>query len=391
MEEGWSSVGEKYVCPNCFDDYAIKDFIETHATACNCNYCENAAEHPIAAEMDEVLSFISEGLHREYEDPANSVGYCSAEGGYDIEPDSSYELFVELGFGDGPQTLFDDLVSSFSDCHWVHIDPYGLPEDEALGYSWEAFSEQVKHSARFVFFKLATSTDEYSEPEPYTILENIGKIVTRLALFEIIETGTVIVRARQHESTKSPNNATDLGSPPKESASQSRMSPAGIPMFYGAANEAIAFAETFSSDPAKPCMTFGNFGTLRPLTVLDLTAIPDVPSLFDPDGAHARAALSFMHNFEASATGPIPHDESQHYLYVPTQVVAEYFRHVFTFASGRKIDGIVFNSSRVSNGKCYTLFLDNSQCSDSATAADKTLVLSSFRKATIDFTNQTYT
>ena len=70
----------------------------------------------------------------------------------------------------------------------------------------------------------------------------------------------------------------DLGPPPKEYVSQSRMSPAGIPMFYGAADEATARAETLKTDDARHSMAL--FGLGRAVHVLDLTKSPTI-SIFD--------------------------------------------------------------------------------------------------------------
>ena len=168
------------------------------------------------------------------------------------------------------------------------------------------------------------------------------------------------------------------------------MSPAGIPMFYGADSEGTAFAETFTNNPDKPRVTFGVFHTLRKLRLLDLTDIPAVPSIFDEEAAATRNALSFINSFEADVTAPVPDDHSAHYLYVPTQVVAEYFRHVFTLPDEGSLDGIMFNSSKGAGGKCYTLFADANQCTDSPADTTKMLTLVSHRQAAIDFTNKTF-
>jgi hypothetical protein len=168
------------------------------------------------------------------------------------------------------------------------------------------------------------------------------------------------------------------------------MSPAGVPMFYATGDEATAFAETFTNNPEKSSVTFAIFQALRELRLLDLTDIPAVPSIFDEEAATVRSALGFIKSFELDVTAPIPNDYSVHYLYVPTQVVAEYFRHVFTLPDESKLDGIVFNSSRRPGGKCYTLFADTNQCTDSLSDTSKLLALVSSRKTRIDFTNGTF-
>ncbi|WP_315264419.1 RES family NAD+ phosphorylase, partial [Tannerella forsythia] len=54
----------------------------------------------------------------------------------------------------------------------------------------------------------------------------------------------------------------------------------------------------------------------------------------------------------------IKHDNKIHIEYVPTQIMTEYFRYVFTEISDIKIDGILYPSSQ-NGGNCYVLFFDN--------------------------------
>ncbi|HTT57301.1 MAG TPA: hypothetical protein VMF63_09335, partial [Opitutaceae bacterium] len=56
MEEGWRSK-QGFVCARCFKDYGIQKFIEANATANECSYCGREEGKPIAAELDEVMSF----------------------------------------------------------------------------------------------------------------------------------------------------------------------------------------------------------------------------------------------------------------------------------------------------------------------------------------------
>lgn len=49
---------------------------------------------------------------------------------------------------------------------------------------------------------------------------------------------------------------------------------------------------------------------------------------------------------------------------MPTQVVTEYFRHVFRTNDGKKVDGLIYSSSIRKDGKCIVLFFDSKACSD---------------------------
>ncbi len=184
--------------------------------------------------MEELLFFISEGLEREYEDPANSVSYDSKEGGYLLPTQDTDDLLFEIGFDVESQELFDDIAGAF-DCIWVKKDPYGPWEYEELQYTWQEFSDLVKHRMRY-FFNDAVKSSEY-EPEPATILNSISDTVNSLDLITELRKGTKIYRARAHKSSNKLNNTSSISAPPNKFACQSRFSPAGISMFYGALDE----------------------------------------------------------------------------------------------------------------------------------------------------------
>lgn len=403
MEEGWHSVSGP-VCADCFSDYAIKAFIEANATDTECKYCERSSHEAIAAEMDEVLSFISQGLWREYDIPENCLPYETAEGGWQIvTPDDSHDVFAALDIcTEDSGQLLDDLADGFSDRLFVQRDPLALSQADGLKYSWAKFCEQIKHETRFVFFRIEPPTpptdhawhpdDEWGEySPPYQILLGLGDMVRDHQLVKILPARTSIIRARQHAANTSPTTARDLGAPPRERASQSRMSPAGISMFYGAEEEKTAFIETF--DPAatdKSAVTFGTLQTTRDLYLLDLTELPQIPSIFDEQNYDKRPALIFLHHFQEELSAPIERDGREHYEYVPTQIVAEYFRRVFRDGD-RRIDGLKFKSSRKGAGTCYCIFAAPDNCTDAGVIGSKhMLALQSVKHARIDFSNSSY-
>lgn len=320
-----------------------------------CDYCGRKSRKPIAAERDEILSFISDGIHREYEAPEEHVPYDSSEGGWQLfTPQEGSDLIEELGFDECPEELHDDISQAFLHTQWVQKHPFSLARSDALCFTWESFCEQIKHHTRFVFYRTNSETasvEGLGHAEPHEILETIGELVTRFGLLTGLEASTRIVRGRQHKRAEKFNTAVGLGPPPREVAAQSRMSPGGIPMFYGADSHKTAFAETFDPNArSKRSMTFGTFRTGRTLKLLDLTGLPPIPSLFDEGRYPDRMSLIFLHEFTDDIMKPVARAGSEHYEYVSTQVVAEYFRRVFEFDNGKSIDGIKFKSSRYEKG-----------------------------------------
>src|SRR6266496_5470483 len=157
LEKGFLGIGGKFVCAYCFEDYAIKSFVEANAENHECDYCgELSDDEPIAAYIDDVIEFIIAGIESEYEDPANSVGWCSAEGGWvGATVYDSDELIGDLieasPFADG---LVEDIEESVAGRQWCQIDPYGEPLSDEWYFDWEHFSKRLKHHTRYVFYKL---------------------------------------------------------------------------------------------------------------------------------------------------------------------------------------------------------------------------------------------
>ena len=65
-----------------------------------------------------------------------------------------------------------------------------------------------------------------------------------------------------------------------DARSSNRMSPAGIPMFYGADDAETAIAETYTPTPGEPAtVTVAKFETARDALVVDLTVVAEFPEL----------------------------------------------------------------------------------------------------------------
>lgn len=371
FNQGLRSIPGKYVCFSCFEDYALKQFIRSRSVANSCSYCGRTSSEPIAAEIDDVADLILEGIRYEYEDAVENVGYDSGEGGYLLPTMVTSELleriFDDEDLGAG---LVKDLIYALPDANWVHIDPYDLPEDDRLKTDWDGFCRQVKHETRYMFFRLPIQ-DAKQIPEdlsaPYEVLFRLGEIIQKIELIKNIPVGFKLFRVRCHSPGETFRTACELGPPPPDCAIHSnRMSPAGIPMFYGALDLRTAIMETYNADDRLSLIiTKATFETLKPLRVLDLTSLPECPSLFDAERRHLRTAVSFMQAFALDASKSIARDGREHIEYVPTQVVAEYFRHVYRGEDGGVINGIFYASSQNPGGVDCVLFCDSRNCCDS--------------------------
>jgi hypothetical protein len=242
-----------------------------------------------------------------------------------------------------------------------------LPQDD-LRFGWDRFVWIVKFSKRYLFSvndRNSTDSRDYDDFSPGDFLWLLGEIVTTMGLVRELPAGTTLYRARVDNPEKVFRTATELGTPSREATLFSnRMSPAGIPMFYGAFKDSTAIDETY--DPKRGrnvVITVGEFQTARKLPIVDLTRMPSTPSIFDEDRRESRAKIIFLHDFVEDLQKPITKDGREHIDYVPTQVVTEYFRHLYKNPDHGRVMGILYPSARNSE-TCCVLFLTNEQCCD---------------------------
>lgn len=364
-ERGFLSPGDKYVCSNCFGDYAIQEFIKAEANYLECSYCVTISDDiPIARHIDDVIEFILEGIETEWDDPRNGVMYDSGEGGWiGIEVIDTEELLIRLDLGLHNEELLDDITESIFQTEWCRNDPYGDRPHEEWYYDWEEFSEQIKHHVRYVFYNIHNKqADEFGiEKEPHEILEKIGIIAINLRLIRILQKGTTIFRCRVTREGKIFSTVDELGPPsPQDAKYANRMSPAGIPMFYGAFDIETTIAETFSENDEYA--TIVAFKTLKNIKILDLTNLPRFPSIFDQLENILRPSIIFMESFLRDLSKPIEKNDKVHIEYVPTQVVTEYFRHIFQDEDGMPVKGIIYPSSKTPGGISCVLFIKKENC-----------------------------
>ena len=349
-----------FVCDNCFEDPGLVAFIRSNASAIECSFCTTKDDVPIAASIDNISAHFIECLFREYDLAVNALGW---EGGYIGLHLNAEELAVdelELEFPkDNLESLLPHLFGEYYEEDWCQRDPYGLNDSEWSKYSWDRFCRVVMHERRYFFLGQDRESDDPQVYSPREVLSTIFEYAQEMDLFKDLPACIQLIRARWEGNGPPLEAPQDLGPPPAERATRSnRMSPAGIPMFYGCADEETALKET-ASGPGK--FALGRFETLRPITILDLTGIPPLPSLFEgvSDSAEVdpRTALTFLHHIAQEMSRPVDRDDRVHIHYVPTQVVTEFIRDQLTWGD-TSIDGIRYQSSVHPGHVSYVLFAD---------------------------------
>jgi hypothetical protein len=239
-----------------------------------------------------------------------------------------------------------------------------------LSHTWANFSHTVKHEIRFVF-----AGSEGPAASVRNFLELIGNYATDVGgLITEVPVSTDLYRARTvfgriyPGRMDLPTSAVDLGPAPSEKAGANRMSPAGVTMFYAAADESTALNEIAAYNVAEYAVV-GTFRPARPLRMLNLQANASEFDLspFDEEHLELRGLLMFFAEFRTHISAAITPDGREHVEYVPTQILSEYFRHAVT----PRLDGIIFASSH--RGVNYVVFATGENVvDDDAAAADAT-------------------
>lgn len=350
---------DEYVCASCLGDDGLRGLIEWEACEKFCSFCEAESTEPIAAPLIEVLLYMKECLEREYDDAANWYSYD--EGDYVGRVWTTMDVLERELCGGLPNDdgrLMDALCDGLGDRAWCPSHPYSLAEDQQLAFSWEAFSEQIKYENRYFFQR---DSDDQELLSPLKLLEQLGTWCERFDLIKTLPVHRTVYRVRREKEGERHETAAALGPPPRDKAIvANRMSAPGIVMFYASDDEETAVREV-AKDPNSHNGRYaiGRFRTLRETRVLDLTAIPEIPSIFEPipDSLEydPRPPLIFLNYFAQELSKPIAGDSSANIEYIPSQVITEYFRTEFDW-DGSPLAGIRYQSARHQNGSSIVLF-----------------------------------
>lgn len=370
QERGYSANEGITVCTNCFEEYGLRRFIEDNQTGSSCSYCEVQGEDVAACELDLLIEHIVSSILLEWGHPANEgLPYETREGGWQVAPVyDTWDLLDEIGLGNLHGDTYNDICTSIHNQEWCEKNPYSLSIDRTLFFGWQKFSDFVKNKARYLFLRTKNpdyDEHQHDEMDPIRILDALGEIVMSIGLIKPISVDEEIRRVRITDPEKILNSAKDLGSPPIGFATMAnRMSPAGIPMFYGAFDIETTILETYTPCKSDKKANCGIFKPTRDLLVIDLSATPYVPSLFDEYERNKRDYMKFLFDFIDDFTKPIERSDRVHIDYVPTQIVTEYFRYVFESEDNTPIDGVIYPSSKNEGKQAIVLFAASEQCAE---------------------------
>ena len=355
LTRGWDAP-DKFACADCVESKHLKNAIlESSDASTVCDYCGNGP----AAHLSALLQPISQTLNRYFQHP-DEAGVPRDEGDWVISPMDTLDALMLLPLACNDD-LFEDLSNAFHNDCWVSAG--GLwggiyHKHERLANAWDHFEEMAKHRARY-FFGSDIEIWEFDPGneflQPTALLEAVGQSVRELKLIRTLKPKLTLYRARHIKNGAAYTSFEDLGPPPKGAAKAGRMNAAGIPYFYLAKERSTAIGEVTSNPPGK--LAIGSFKLNRAIPVLDLTSLPEPPSIFDDDAYDQRQSILFLRDFVQRIASPIRKDGREHVEFVPSQVVSEYFSEMFASPDGDgRIGGMVYPSTVLPPGQNVVLF-----------------------------------
>jgi hypothetical protein len=355
-----------YICDSCIHDSELQKTIKLNRVDEGCSFCEQRPPLVITAPLECVLDHIEEVVVEDYDDAEKNLPYDKNDGYLGDTWDTTELLQEEFSLdvsncGDADR-LLKCIVDWLGYRVWSRRDPYSLTPTQESRYSWDSFSELVKHKQRFFFEHINASINgshiHYDGMQAREILDRIWDYATGLELFRTVGPGDRIFRARYNSVNSPYQSPDDLGPPPADiSTTQNRMSPAGIPMFYASDDPETALAEIQSTQGV---YSVGEFEFLREAVLLDLAGLPPDYGPFwrisDAVEFDPRWPLRFLHHVAVRIAEPIIGSNRVNIDYIPTQVMTEYVRYR-GISDEQQVDGIAWNSSVKPGGVSYVFFL----------------------------------
>jgi hypothetical protein len=350
------------ICLAHIHDEALSKTLAPQSRDDKCRICNSRGT---VIDLNSLMVEVMEAVQFLYESPENAgVPWDPDDGWMGAVVEDSDQVVIDVCFKtftpDVEYDVLDLLASSIALAEWTE-NRHGSSLDAAQ-WAWEQFVSDVKTESRFVFlpdssFEGISSPGQRSAGFLWSLLPYVDN--PELSLLVDVPKGTAFYRGRLiHDPFDKTASAKKLGPAPADNAAANRMSPEGVPMFYGSGAPETAIRE-IGAHGVGGYARIGAFRNQRELTLLDLTTLPVLPSVFDKDERENHGVVRFFSHFAKNLTAPIRPDGRPHVEYVPTQVITEFFRWV----PSRKIDGIKLRSAQ-DGEDTYVLFFGQEHVDD---------------------------
>jgi hypothetical protein len=361
----------KRICFMCIGEAYLSDEVEQDGQVAKCSYCSRTAASYSIEELSGRIETAFDHHYYRTSDQPNSWQQSllsDRESSYVWDRDGSPVIEAIETAADISSEVAEDVLAVLNDLHddlesakmgeETEFAPDSYyeergPSDLAWQEEWRAFEQSLKTEARF-FSRLGAS-------HLASVFGGIDKLQTTDGRPLVLDAGPLLdldhlYRARVFQSEDKLKVALcrpdhHLGSPPASLASAGRMNARGISVFYGATDAAVAIAEV--RPPVGSNVAVARFSLIRPLRLLDLTALEDVRdggSVFDPSLRGRLERVAFLRSLGQRITRPVmPDDEAFDYL--ATQAIADFL----ATENDPILDGIIFRSAQSKDGRNVVL------------------------------------
>lgn len=351
----------KSVCSSCVGEAHLRAEIERAGDIGRCSFCARTQRRyslkQIADRIDEAFNNHYQRMQAEIfdEDPSD-VDLELIFGPFYIDPGLPVVEAIKAGAGVSGR-IATEVRKALEEKHLDWEGEQGGQERkygrnscyrriDADGYrfhfAWVRFEESLRSEARFFS---QSAADHLS-----SIFSGMEELTTKNGRRVLVRAGPgtrfkSFFRARVFQSFERLEEAlcwpeSHLGPPPRGLALGGRMNAHGISVFYGASHPKTAIAEV--RPPVGSYVAVARFDVLKPLTLLNLTAMDEVQvkgSIFDPTSIERLERAAFLRTLSNRITRAVmPNDES--FGYLATQAVADFL----ATAAHPTIDGILFRS-----------------------------------------------
>ncbi|MEA5000971.1 MAG: HEPN-associated N-terminal domain-containing protein [Endomicrobiaceae bacterium] len=327
FQQGILEYKDEYICENCIKESNLEEIIYVGLKSKhNCKYCGTATNN--VASIYDLLESIKYEIEQEYVPSIDKEPW--EDGQYVSEQMDNEDIINDLFSIENDQLREDILKAFINESYSKHTK--SDEECDFYLYSWETFQKDVSEKYRYTFLSQDDHKNFLNELKTYIINESLFKIIEPNSKFHRVRKGIY-------------KNIEELCPPSKEETKDFRMNPKGIPMFYCSSEEETAIKETNIS--LIQSKTIAEFYNIKDLIILDLSE----KFCICPDGR-----IKFLHYFVQDISKPLNSKDKIKLLYIPTQILTEYFRYFLKYKD-KNIDGICYRSS-LNNKLNYVFFYD---------------------------------
>ncbi len=339
------STTEDTMCLAHIIDPYLQKHVEPFAEDGPCTVCtrEGLQQRGQVVNLEELAKVVYQHAEQVYDHEGRYI-----EGEQLLTPLDTAEVVAEL-ISDQIELIVSDLVCELTaeliteSRDWFSDLDYD--EDAMREFAWRDFEDTIKHESRLLFPPVGEDPTSTPERNFLFVQSLLWFAAEEAGLRRTLAEGTKLYRARTGRDTYGLSQeiqaspAKGLGPAPRDRVAAGRMNAQGVSVFYVALDEQTACAEVVSHSPYDIAVV-GEFVLRQPLTILDLTTVPQPSSKFNDEADERDARMDNLAEFVQRIIRPVIVDGNHPVDYAPTQIITEAFR----WWSKPKIDGIAYRS-----------------------------------------------